>query len=97
MIEIIADNIISPLGISSKENYENVKAGVTGLQKYEHKFNLDFAFTASLMPEKFWEDSSSFLGLSRFEKMAVRSVQVLYVKYLMGQILILPLVVHYSS
>lgn len=75
MIEIIADNIISPLGISSKENYENVKAGVTGLQKYEHKFNLDFAFTASLMPEKFWEDSSSFLGLSRFEKMAVRSVQ----------------------
>ncbi|GHT20289.1 hypothetical protein FACS189429_8450 [Bacteroidia bacterium] len=35
MIHIIGDNIISSLGFSSAENFENVLAGKSGLKHYK--------------------------------------------------------------
>lgn len=63
MAYIIADNIISPLGETSEENYLSVKSGRSGIRAYEPgTCNIPEGFTASLL----FED---------FETLALRSAQ----------------------
>lgn len=63
MAYIIADNIISPLGETSEENYLSVKAGRSGIRAYEPRTcNIPEGFYASLL----FED---------FETLALRSAQ----------------------
>ena len=63
MAYIIADNIISPLGETSEENYLSVKAGRSGIRAYEPgTCNIPEGFNASLL----FED---------FETLALRSAQ----------------------
>lgn len=63
MAYIIADNIISPLGETSEENYLSVKAGRSGIRAYEPgTCNILEGFYASLL----FED---------FETLALRSAQ----------------------
>lgn len=63
MAYIIADNIISPLGETSEENYLSVKAGRSGIRTYEPgTCNIPEGFYASLL----FED---------FETLALRSAQ----------------------
>ena len=63
MAYIIADNIISPLGETSEENYLSVKAGRSGIRAYEPETcNIPEGFYASLL----FED---------FETLALRSAQ----------------------
>ena len=63
MAYIIADNIISPLGETSDENYLSVKAGRSGIRAYEPgTCNIPEGFYASLL----FED---------FETLALRSAQ----------------------
>lgn len=70
----IADNILSPLGRTTKENYLAVKAGRSALVQYDQQWSLPEPFTASLFSK---EQESHFLisGLSRFESMVVTSVR----------------------
>ena len=72
MIYAIADNIWSPLGETTAENYQAVKAGRSALRRYEHHWQLPEAFTASLFSE---QQTERLLmdGLTRFESLAVRS------------------------
>lgn len=54
MAYIIADNIISPLGETSEENYLSVKAGRSGIRTYEPgTCNIPEGFYASLLFEDF--------------------------------------------
>lgn len=54
MAYIIADNIISPLGETSEENYLSVKSGRSGIRAYEPgTCNIPEGFTASLLFEDF--------------------------------------------
>ncbi len=48
----IADNIYSPLGTSTEENFKAVKSGISGLKKYCDMFDSVETFTASAMPER---------------------------------------------
>lgn len=70
----IADNILSPLGMTTRENYLAVKAGRSALVQYDQQWLLPEPFTASLFSK---EQESHFLisGLSRFESMVVTSVR----------------------
>lgn len=73
MIYWIADNIISPLGETTQENYQAVKAGASGLCHYDHYRHIPEPFTASL----FSEEQNELLrteGLTRFEAMAYTSI-----------------------
>ena len=49
MIVKVSDNIISPLGMSTAENYAAVKAGRSELKRHDGLWNLPEPFTASLM------------------------------------------------
>lgn len=74
MIYCLADNVVSPLGMTTAENYLAVKNGRTALCRYEHHWSLPEAFTASL----FSDEQNQLLaidGLTRFESLAVRSAQ----------------------
>jgi 3-oxoacyl-[acyl-carrier-protein] synthase-1 len=74
MIYCLADNVVSPLGMTTAENYLAVKNGQTALCRYEHHWSLPEAFTASLFSD---EQNQLFAidGLTRFESLAVRSAQ----------------------
>ena len=73
MAAIIADNIISPLGFSSEENYLALKSNKTALCRYEHRNGIPFPFTASLFTPEQIQDLS-IEGYTTFESLAIRSV-----------------------
>lgn len=49
VIECIADNVVSPLGLTSRENWEAVKAGRSCLARYERMGNIQDPFVLSRM------------------------------------------------
>lgn len=83
----VADNIISPLGTTTEENYAAVKAGKSALRLYESSKDLPEPFFASLIDEAALADEyagigsaaktgeySGLDGLTRFEKRLILSV-----------------------
>ena len=77
MIVSVANNIISPLGMSSAENYAAVKAGQSELKRYEGKWNLPEPFVASLVDRDKVEQAFAVLAAKGeytfFEKMIILS------------------------
>ena len=78
MIVRVSDNIISPLGMSTAENYAAVKAGRSELKRHDGLWQLPEPFTASLMDreavnklaaQQHIDDRYTF-----FEKMIILSV-----------------------
>ena len=75
MVYKIADNILSPLGATTAENYQAVKAGRSALARYDQRWSLpDKVLTASLFSQE-QEQQILISGLSRFESMVVTSVR----------------------
>jgi len=75
MVYKVADNILSPLGATTAENYQAVKAGRSALMRYDQRWSLpDKMLTASLFSK---EQEQQFLisGLSRFESMVITSAR----------------------
>ena len=75
MVYKVADNILSPLGATTAENYQAVRAGRSALARHDQRWSLpDKVLTASLFTK---EQEEQFLisGLSRFESMVVTSVR----------------------
>ena len=79
MIVSVAHNILSPLGMTSAENYAAVKAGRTELKRHEGLWNLPEPFTASLMDSKKVEELFSEIADNErytfFEKMIILSAK----------------------
>ena len=77
MIVSVANNIISPLGMSSAENYAAVKAGQSVLTRYEGKWGLPEPFVASLVDRDKVEQAFAALAdngkYTFFEKMIILS------------------------
>ena len=70
MIVKVADTIISPLGCSTEENYQAVKAGKTTLREYRWS-DLPEPFVASLMEGEKWKGNDV---LTRFEKLVIGAI-----------------------
>lgn len=80
MITKIADNIISPLGSTSEENFNAVLAGETMLKRQEGTFGLPEPFCASLFDRKdirvlLDEELGLVEDLTFFEKLCVLSAK----------------------
>ena len=77
MIVSVANNIISPLGMNTAENYAAVKAGRSELKRYYGKWNLPEPFVASLVDRDKVEQAFSALADNEkytfFEKMIILS------------------------
>ena len=74
MIYRIADNIISPLGETTEQNYQAVKAGRSALRHYDHQWDIPEPFTASLFTEA-QNEALAVEGLTRFESLAYTSAR----------------------
>lgn len=77
MIVNVANNIISPLGMSTAENYAAVKAGQSALKRYEGKWGLPEPFVASLVDRDKVEQTFAALAdnskYTFFERMIILS------------------------
>lgn len=72
MVYKLADNIISPLGITTKANYEAVKAGRSALSHHEGLWEIPEPFTAAILPKKL-NDLIDRDGFTRFESLVIES------------------------
>ncbi len=77
MIVKVSDNIVSPLGMTTAENYAAVKGGRSELRRYDGLWGLPEPFVASLMPREAVEEAALSLHLGSsytfFEKMVILS------------------------
>lgn len=74
MVYKIADNIVSPLGKTTEQNYQAVKQGETALSYHTTKWDIPEPFTASVFSET-QNQEMAVAGLTRFESMVVCSVR----------------------
>ena len=77
MIVKVSDNIISPLGMTTAENYTAVKAGRSELKRHDGLWQLPEPFTASLMNREAVNEKAAQLQIDDrytfFEKMIILS------------------------
>ena len=73
MVYQLADNITSPLGMTSAQNYQAVKAGRSALAPYSNLWDIPEPFTAALFSETQWQ-AMAREGLTRFESLVMHSV-----------------------
>ena len=73
MIVKVADTIISPLGCSTEENYQAVKAGCSALREYRWS-DLPEPFVASLMEGERWKGNDV---LTRFETLVIEAINII--------------------
>jgi len=74
MVYRIADNIVSPLGMTTAENYRALKAGHTALRHYSHQWGLPEPFTAALFSQEQTE-AMAIPDFTRFESLVIHSIQ----------------------
>ena len=73
MVYRIADNITSPLGMTSAQNYQAVKAGHSALACYSDLWDIPTPFTAALLSSS--QTQALYLaGMTRFESLVIHSV-----------------------
>ena len=74
MVYKIADNITSPIGRTTEENYQAVKNGRTALAYYDGQWGIPEPFTAAIFSDLENAELSQ-AGLTRFESLVYTSVQ----------------------
>lgn len=74
MMEVLSTNITSPLGMTTEENHQALKAGNSLLARYERWKGIPEPFTASLMTESQMQ-KIGIEGFTRFESMVIHSVK----------------------
>ena len=84
VIRCIADNVVSPLGTTSRANYDSVKAGRSGLARYESMGNITTPFVLSRVDRGVIDGLCAELGIQGnytfFEKfMLCSSDRVLFI------------------
>ena len=72
MVCKIADNIFSPLGFTTEENYQHVRQGCSGVRRHEGWRGLPYPFAASLFD---WNRVQLVDGFTPFESIVIRSVE----------------------
>lgn len=74
MATVIGDNILSPLGFTTTENLQAVRAGKTALRHFDSAEGIPFPFTAALFSKE-QTNSLRTEGLTKFESLAYQSIK----------------------
>src|SRR3954462_5320394 len=77
-VYVVADNILSPLGRTTEENFSNVLRGQSGIQLHDDKaFSANPFYAAMLEPEqleRYWSEDN-LDAYTKFEQLLILSVQ----------------------
>src|SRR5882724_7870628 len=68
---VVSDNILSPLGFTTAENFDQLKKGSSGIHKHERSDMSEKPFYASLFSENDLKEEATY---TRFEKSIIASV-----------------------
>ena len=72
---ITSHNILTPVGNSTADNFEQLKKSVSGIQKHENKLYSETPFYASLFNDSMLKNIEiSNLNFSKFEKLLIASI-----------------------
>ena len=71
MAYIVADNIFSPLGETSEENFRQLRGMQSGIRKHENKEFSEQPFYAALFEDSVFDSGNDH---TRFEQMLIRSI-----------------------
>ena len=74
MISVLSTNITSPLGFTTEQNYQAVRAGHPSLRRYDGLWGLTEPFAASLFSEE-QRAALALDGYTFFEALAIHSVR----------------------
>ncbi|MBA3673819.1 MAG: beta-ketoacyl synthase [Chitinophagaceae bacterium] len=74
-IFIISDNILSPIGSTTAENFEQLKKKISGIKKYNNTLLSDAPFSASLFSENINFIKNSRQSYTRFEQLLIASIE----------------------
>lgn len=74
MISILSHNILSPLGVTTSENFDAVMSGRSGIRQWHDCRGIHEDFAASIFPDGFFANIHEE-GLSRFESLALCSAR----------------------
>lgn len=74
MISILSHNILSPLGVTTSENFDAVMGGRSGIRQWHDCRGIHEAFAASIFSDGFFANIQEE-GLSRFESLALCSTR----------------------
>ena len=74
MAKIVATNILSPLGMTSEENFQAILSGRSTLILHEDKWQLSEGFVASMFTDEQW-DELLIPDYSKFESLVIRAVE----------------------
>lgn len=77
-VYILADNVVSPIGYNSIDNFINLMAGYTGIKQVQINGAKPIDTYASLIPDGFVNELDEQLGpgtYTRLEKLLIRSMQ----------------------
>lgn len=73
MLKVVSTNIVSPLGMSSQENWRAVMQGRSALRRLENYKGIPLPFVTSVFtPEQV--EKLAVEGFTRFESLAIRSI-----------------------
>lgn len=73
MLKVVSTNIVSPLGMSSQENWRAVMQGRSALRRLENYKGIPLPFVASVFTLEQVEELA-VEGFTRFESLAIRSI-----------------------
>jgi len=72
---IVSDNILSPIGLTTAENFTKLKTGVSGIKKHYNTAISDEPFYASLFNQKLNFGIENDQEYTRFEQLLIASVK----------------------
>ena len=74
-IFISSDNILSPIGLTTAENFQQLKQNVSGIKSHTDKNMLEQPFQAALFDdENFFTNNNAQNNYTKFEKLLIASI-----------------------
>ena len=74
-IFISSDNILSPIGLTTAENFQQLKQNVSGIKSHDDKNMLEQPFQAALFDdENFFTNNNAQNNYTKFEKLLIASI-----------------------
>jgi len=72
---IVSDNITSPLGTTSEENFVQLKTGVSGVKRHYNESIYPHPFYASLFDDDSFNTSNGNMPYTKFEQLLIASIK----------------------
>ena len=68
---VVADNVVSPIGKTAAENFEQLKKGISGVQQHKNNITEQAAYASLFKDDAFTKEKN----FTKFEQLVIASVE----------------------